>query len=127
MTFSQRLADEGTIMKLLQIRKAGEPIATVWHANGYFSRLRGLLGRKLQEDGGLMLSPCSCIHTIGMGYAIDAVYLDRTYRVLRVDDAIAPGKVCKAQRGARHILELPSGRARLRNISPGDILEVSHG
>ena len=114
-------------MKMLQIRKAGEPIATVWHANGYFSRLRGLLGRKLAPYGGLMLTPCSCIHTIGMGYAIDAVYLDRAYQVLRVDHAIAPGRLCKGQHGARHVLELPEGAAAMRNLSPGDILEVNHG
>ena len=114
-------------MKMLTIRKAGESIATVWHASGYFSRLRGLLGRALKPDGGLMLTPCSCIHTIGMGYAIDAIYLDRAYQVLRVDHAIAPGKVCKGQHGARHVLELPEGAAKLRNLSQGDILEVSHG
>lgn len=114
-------------MKMLTIRKAGDPIATVWHASGYFSRLRGLLGRAIKPDGGLMLTPCSCIHTIGMGYAIDAIYLDRAYKVLRVDHAIAPGKVCKGQHGARHVLELPEGAAKLRNLSPGDILEVSHG
>ena len=114
-------------MKLLIIRRAGEPIATVWHAKGYFSRLRGLLGRKLTPDGGLMLTPCSSIHTIGMGYAIDAVYLDRANQVLRVDHAIAPGKLCKGQHGARHVLELPAGAAALRNISPGDVLEVTHG
>ncbi|MEA4870172.1 MAG: DUF192 domain-containing protein [Christensenella sp.] len=114
-------------MKILQIRKNGTTIANVWHANGYFTRLRGLLGRTLDRDGGLMLSPCSSIHTIGMRYAIDAVYLDRGFRVLRVDQAIQPGKVCKAQHGARHILELPEGMASLSNISSGDILEVTHG
>jgi len=111
-------------MKTVQIIRNGETIATVWHARGYFSRLRGLLGRSLQEGGGLLLTPCSAIHTIGMGYAIDAVYLDRQGRVLRVDESLKPGKILPQQRGARHVLELPDGCAKRRMISTGDLLEV---
>lgn len=94
-------------MKLLTIRKADEPIATVsQHRKGIFSRLRGLLGRQLAPDGGLMLTPCSCIHTIGMRYAIDAVYLDRAYQVLRVDHAIA-----------RQALQRPAWRAACSGVA----------
>ncbi len=112
-------------MKTISILKNGETIASVWHATGYFARLRGLLGRSLEENGGLMLTPCSAIHTIGMGYAIDAVYLDKRGLVLRVDEAIKPGKICPQQRGARHVLELPEGGAKQRHISAGDTLEVT--
>jgi uncharacterized membrane protein (UPF0127 family) len=72
----------------------------------------------------MLLTPCNAIHTIGMGYAIDALYLDQQCRVLRVDSAIAPGKVMALQRGAKHVLELPEGSANRRGISAGDVLEV---
>lgn len=111
-------------MKTIVIRKNGEQIATALHAKGYFARLRGLLGRSLDEDGGLMLSPCSAIHTIGMRYAIDAVYLDRSWRVLRVDESLNPGRVLPPQRGGKHVLELRAGRAKQCAIATGDILEV---
>ncbi|MDD4311962.1 MAG: DUF192 domain-containing protein [Eubacteriales bacterium] len=111
-------------MKMVKIVKDGMPIATVWHAKGYFARLRGLLGRTLQEDGGMLLTPCSAIHTIGMGYAIDALYLDRQGRVLRVDESLKPGRILPPQRGARHVLELPDGSAKRRKIVTGDKLEV---
>lgn len=111
-------------MKIVEIRKDGASIAKVWHARGYFARLRGLLGRELREGGGLLLTPCNAIHTIGMGYAIDALYLDQQGRVLRVDEAIAPGRVMPLQRGAKHVLELPEGCANRRGISVGDVLEV---
>ncbi len=111
-------------MKTVRIAKGGETIATVWHARGYFSRLRGLLGRRLVADGGLLLTPCNAIHTIGMGYAIDAVYLDRQGKVLRVDPSLEPGRILPPQRGARHVLELPDGAAARRGISAGDKLEV---
>jgi len=111
-------------MKSVTIAKNGESIAQVWHATGYFARLRGLLGRSLQADGGMLLTPCNAIHTIGMGYAIDALYLDRQGRVLRIDESLEPGRVLPHQRGAKHVLELPDGCAKRRNISAGDILEV---
>lgn len=111
-------------MKTVQIRKDGEPIATVWHATGFFARLRGLLGRTLQADGGMLLTPCSEIHTIGMRYPIDALYLDQQGRVLRIDASLKPGRILPRQSGARHVLELPDGSAKRRMLSAGDILEV---
>ena len=111
-------------MKTVQIAKDGVVFATVWHATGYFARLRGLLGRKLEADGGMLLTPCSEIHTIGMKYAIDALYLDKAGRVLRVDERLVPGRILPLQRGARHVLELPEGSANRRGLTAGDTLEV---
>ena len=111
-------------MKQITISLHGERIATVWHARGFFARLRGLLGRSIEEDGGLLLSPCNSIHTVGMRYRIDAVYLDRAWRVLRVDDALEIGRVWPMQRGARHVLELSAGCAKRHAIKVGDTLEV---
>lgn len=111
-------------MKTVTVNKNGTLVATALHAKSYFSRLRGLLGRSLNEDGGLILTPCNSIHTIGMRYAIDALYLDRSWRVLRVDEALKAGRVLPPQKGARHVLELPAGRAKQCAITTGDILEV---
>ena len=111
-------------MKTVKIEKIGVPIATVWHAKGYFARLRGLLGRTIAEGGGLLLTPCNAIHTIGMSYAIDAIYLDRQGKVLRIDESLKPGRVLPMQLGARHVLELPAGSAGRHKILTGDKLEV---
>lgn len=108
----------------VSILKNGEPVATVWNAKGYFQRLRGLLGRTLEEGGGLLLTPCSSIHTYGMQYDIDAVYLDRTGVVLRVDEALIPGKAWRGERKAYRVLELASGHAGRCGIHAGDKLEV---
>ena len=112
-------------MKTVTILKDNTAIANVWNANRYFARLRGLLGWTLTEGGGLLLTPCGCIHTFGMRYAIDVVYFDRTGLVLRVDEALAPGKSWPAQRGAKRVLELPAGTAAKRGIRAGDRLEVA--
>ena len=112
-------------MKTVEIRKNGEAIAKVWHARGYFARLRGLLGRTIPEGGGMLLTPCNAIHMIGMRYAIDAIYLDKEGRVLRADEAVQPGRICPMQRGARHVLELPEGSIKRHSIQLGDRLEVT--
>ena len=94
-------------------------------ADNFFTRLRGLLFRKpLAQGEGLILIPCNSIHTFGMRYAIDAVYLDRTGRVLRVDEALPAGKAWPGARGAKRVLELPAGYAAKRQIRPTDVLEV---
>ncbi len=111
-------------MRKVTILKDTERIATVWDAKSYFQRLRGLLGRTIEDGGGLLLTPCNSIHTIGMRYEIDAVYLDRAGRVLRVDEALASGRFWPMQRGARRVLELPAGYAASSSIRTGDVLEV---
>jgi len=112
-------------MNTVQIKKDGELVAQAWNANRYFSRLRGLVGREIPEGGGLLLTPCNSIHMIGMKYSIDAVYLDRKGSVLRIDRALPVGKICKPERGAKRVLELPAGYAMKRGIRTGDLLEVS--
>ena len=59
----------------------------VKRADTFATRLVGLLGRAgLQEDEGLWISPCRGIHTMGMRFAIDALFLDETHRVVGIRD-----------------------------------------
>ena len=112
-------------MKYAQVSADNKEVARVICADNYFLRLRGLIGRKLEKGQGLILSPCHQIHTFFMSYPIDVVYLDVDYRILRVDDAIAPGKSCKSEKNARHILELPADSASQLGLAPGDNLTLT--
>ncbi|MGI4979591.1 MAG: glycosyltransferase 87 family protein [Janthinobacterium lividum] len=88
-----------------------------------WQRLRGLLGRpQLQPGEGLLLLPSKGIHTFGMRYAIDAVLLDASYRVIHVYEEIKPGRIRLAKRKTHCVLELPSGQARRAGIHQGDCL-----
>lgn len=111
-------------MNTVAIKKDGQTLVRAMNANRYFLRLRGLLGRKLDENEGLILTPCSSIHTFGMAYPIDAIYLDKTGVVLRVDEKLPRGKAWPNQRGARSVLELRAGDAGKKDIRKGDRLEV---
>jgi hypothetical protein len=84
-----------------------------------FARMRGLLGRGgLSSGEGMLLRPASSIHTAFMRFAIDAVFLDREDRVLKVAAGVAPWRMA-ACRGARAVLELPAGEAERRGLGPG--------
>ena len=91
-------------------------------ADNPVSRLRGLLGRsELMPGEGLLLRPASAIHTCFMRFPIDAVFLDREWRVVGITDDVAPWRTA-ARRGARSVLELPAGESARRGLSPGDRL-----
>jgi uncharacterized protein len=83
------------------------------------ARLRGLLGRSgLASGEGLLLRPAGSIHTAFMRFSIDAVFLDRADRVVKVAAALRPWRAAVC-RGARSVLELPAGEAARRGLRPG--------
>ncbi|MFN3653003.1 MAG: DUF192 domain-containing protein [Armatimonadota bacterium] len=72
----------------------------------------GLLARPPLKPGeGLWLVPGGSIHTWGLRYAIDVLFLDRDLRVLRVARGVRPWRVALAPRGTAGVVELPAGAA----------------
>jgi uncharacterized protein len=98
---------------------AGAQRLEVSMADTLLARLRGLLGRPaLDGHEGLLLRPCNMVHTLGMRYPIDVVFLDRSGRVLKVSDTLLPGRASCHLR-ARCVLELGAGVAARRGIVAG--------
>lgn len=88
------------------------------------ARMRGLLGRPpLGPDQGMLIRPCNLVHTIGMGYAIDVVFLRRDGLVLKVTPALAPRRAGGHWR-AYCVLELAAGAAARHAIAPGLVLPL---
>ena len=86
--------------------------------------MKGLLGRSvLPEDEGILLRPGSSIHMFFMRFPIDAVFLDRDFRVLRVAADLKPWRLA-SKRGAKAVLELPAGRCSRAGVREGDRLEL---
>jgi len=93
-------------------------------AHTFWRRCLGLMFRShLPPDHGLLLRPCNAIHTLGMRFPIDAIYLDTSGRVLRVDRALAPWRIARPCPGARAVLEVPAGGAR--DVKVGDQLRFA--
>jgi uncharacterized membrane protein (UPF0127 family) len=92
-----------------------------WLADTYLSRLRGLLGRKRLGDGeGLLLKGCAAVHTIGMRYPLDIVFLDKNGRVLKCQTGVKPFRTASAS-GAYYTLELNKGTINKQGISVNDL------
>lgn len=86
-------------------------VPTVWRAANPWTRLRGLLARKPLKPAaaeGLLIEPCSSVHTFWMNYPLDLVFLDRNNRVVGICENVAPWSA-RAARGARKTLELAAG------------------
>lgn len=98
-------------------RDAAAPLPQVWAADRWWSRLRGLLMRPpLAEDGSqaLLITPCASVHTCGMRYPLDVVFLDRQQRVIDWRCSLQPWRFA-ACRGAAATVEFHAGAlARLQ-------------
>jgi uncharacterized protein len=91
-------------------------------ADSALTRSKGLLGRaSLDEDEGILLRPGGSIHMFFMRFAIDAVFLDRDLRVLRVAADLKPWRMA-SKRGAKAVLELPAGRCARTSVREGELL-----
>jgi len=71
------------------------------------------------RDEGILLRPASSVHTAFMRFPIDAVFLDRELRVIRIAAELKPWRAAGC-RGARAVLELSSGESERRGVRPGD-------
>lgn len=88
-------------------------------ADRFWTRAMGLLvGAPLDATEALLISPCSSIHTIGMRYPIDVVFVDREGCVLRICAAVHAGRM-RFARGARAVLELRAGIAAEHGLRAG--------
>jgi len=89
-------------------------------ADTMWARAVGLLGQS-SAGPGLILDPCSSIHTWFMGFPIDVVFLDAQDVVLAAYPALRPWRMTRWVRGARRVLEVEAGR--LGGTAVGDRLE----
>ena len=86
-------------------------------------RRTGLLKHsKLAPGEGLWIAPCEAVHSFGMKFAIDLVYLDRKKRVRKVRREMVPRRL-SACLMAHSVLELPVGVIDSSRTEPGDQLE----
>lgn len=93
----------------------------VMRADTFLSRLIGLLGRDgLLESEALWISPCKGIHTIGMTFPIDAVFLDKHLKVVALRENVGPWRATRFYKWATSVLELRAGSIRQSGVAVGD-------
>ncbi|MBS1152366.1 MAG: hypothetical protein H6Q89_4064 [Myxococcaceae bacterium] len=92
-------------------------------AASFAARFVGLMGKKdLPFGAALHITPCNSIHTFFMKIPIDAVFLDKQLKVVKVCTAMAPWRISSIYWGAHSVLELPSGTSLASGTVEGDQL-----
>ncbi len=98
--------------------------ADVKKAESLQDRLFGLIPRKnMAESEGLLLTPCSSIHTCFMKFAIDIVFLDKNMKAIAVVNSVKPWRFSAWHPSAKSVLELKAGVIGDK-ISKGDEIEI---
>ena len=91
-------------------------------AGGSVGRRSGLRRRaSLPITEGLAIAPCEAIHTFGMRFPIDVVFLDTRYRIRRLVERLKPNRIAVCFAAALAV-ELSSGALRRSHSSTGDVL-----
>lgn len=96
-------------------------------ADTHWTRFRGLLGFRssdFRNGSGLWITPCHGVHTLGMAFPIDVVYLDQGLTVIDVQHALRPWRFAPIRTRAASVLELPCRTAAETRTAVGDKIEI---
>ena len=86
-------------------------------------RRTGLLKHEgLGEGEGLWIVPCESVHSFGMKFAIDVVFVNRKKVVVKVRPNMVKWRIALSLR-AHSVIELPVGVIESTGTAPGDQLE----
>lgn len=97
-------------------------------ADSYVRRLVGLLGktRRWARNGkALWIVPSQGVHTIGMLFPIDLIYLSKEKQVIHVEEFVRPFRISKVSLKTRSVIELPPHTIYRTGTQVGDQIEIS--
>jgi uncharacterized protein len=94
-------------------------------ADTSFARLKGLIGRlTLRSDEGLWVVPSSGVHTLGVLFPVDLVYLDEQQEVIEVFEYFPRFRIAPLRMRAASVLELPQHTIYSSQTQKGDRLLI---
>ena len=86
-------------------------------------RMVGLLGTTSLGPGcGLLIFPTQAVHTFGMKYPLDLVFLDTKKRVVGLRRSVRPYRFSPVFWKAECVLELPASTIELTKTEKGDFV-----
>jgi len=94
-------------------------------ADTALARLKGLIGRlKLAADDGLWVVPSRGVHTIGVPFPLDLIYLDADSRVIHILESFSPFRIAPLIAQAASVLQLPTHTIYSSHTQVGDQMLV---
>ncbi len=113
-------------MPVINLTKQTWLATKVRKADNFLTRLIGLLKRKhLGPEEALWLMPSKGIHTIGMKFPIDVVFLNRGHHVVGLMSGLLPYRISAVHLSGYSVLELPNGTIKKSCTEIGDQFEIS--
>ncbi len=113
-------------MKAVNLNNHRELAANLVATRNMFGRIKGLLGKDSLPPGeALLIKPCNGIHTFGMRFPIDVIFLDRENHVVAVSENLRPNHVSPLHFRARSVIELPAGTIEATATAIGDEVGIA--
>jgi hypothetical protein len=98
-------------------------IPRVARTSNILERMKGLLGSPpLADSEGLLIKPCSSVHTFAMQYPIDLIFINNRWQIIKTVAKLKPWRVAAAPR-ASMVLELRGGSLERLQLATGQQLE----
>jgi uncharacterized membrane protein (UPF0127 family) len=90
-------------------------------ADTHFARLKGLIGKlRMRSDEGLWVTPSRGIHSIGLLFPIDLIYLDANNRVIHLIESFGTFRIGPIMMNCASVLELAARSIYCSQTSLGD-------
>jgi len=94
-------------------------------ADSHLARLKGLVGKfRLKSDEGIWVMPSQGIHTIGVLFSIDLIYLDSAHRVIHLIESFGTFRIGPIRTNCASVLELPTRTIYSSQTQVGDELLI---
>jgi uncharacterized protein len=98
-------------------------IRNISKTTNFIERMRGLLASPpIKQNEGLLITPCSSVHTFGMRYDIDLVFIDKQWTVVKTVKSLKPWRM-SASNAAFMVLELATNSIERLQLANGQQLE----
>lgn len=89
---------------------SGRAVARVIRAETWWAKGWGVLGRRFLPPGeGLWLPGVGSVHTVGVRFPLDLLFLNAKMQTVRAASSVPPGRWLVRASGAAHTLELGAG------------------
>lgn len=113
-------------MKVINQTSGEEVASSVKMATTFLQRLAGWIPLDNIETGqGLLLKPCTSIHTFMMKSSIDVLYLNEECYVVGMEEELPPNKLGKRFRDTAQVLELAPGTLSRCKVNLHDRLVIT--
>jgi len=109
-------------MKLVNKTKNKAILLSLKQADTFLSKAIGLLNKqRLEKEEGLLFTNCNSVHTLGMRFSIDVIFLDEGNRVVKIVSCLKPMRLCFGPFKTKYVIESFCGAFK-GQINKGDVL-----